>query len=261
MAAAISPAPPTAIRRRQHPQTKRAVQRLRARIADGTYPALATTPPMAFLAIELGVPTEAMVEAVHHLQQTGIIASCQRGRAVIAHGARDQIKQGDDPLYAPPEAKVSVRKRSLALAAQMREDINTGAWPQGQVRTRRCLTELYQEPPHIVAGAVQALKDGQLLHVPAAIGAWPLPAPVQAPARWSYSAQMTLVADVEAALKARIADPEFPGGECLASEVLATEFGVSRSTVVAALQRLREQHLIEGKGLKIRVVRRAAGQP
>ncbi|MFC0843507.1 GntR family transcriptional regulator [Streptomyces noboritoensis] len=260
MTASTPPAPPTVIPRPQHPQTERAVQRLRARIADATYPALATTPPLAFLAIELGVPTEAMVEAVHHLQQTGIIASYRRGRAVIAHGALDQIKRSDNALYVPPGAKASVRKRSLALAALMRQDINTGAWPQGQARTRRDLAELYQVPPHIVAGAVQALKDEQLLHVRPAIGAWPLPAPGRAPARWSCSAHIALVAGVEQALKARIADPEFPGSDGLASEVLATEFGVSRSTVMAALQRLREQHLIEGKGKKIRVVRRVAGQ-
>ncbi|GAA0617426.1 GntR family transcriptional regulator [Streptomyces crystallinus] len=181
------------------------------------------------------------------------------GTVIRRHIAHAGGAHGPDRAGGTTGAPPGQALRIAALAARMRQDIHTGAWPPEHNRVRRDLCDRYQEPERIVAGAVKLLKGERLLDVRPALGARPLPAAGREPARWSCGADMTLVASVEAAIKSRIAAPGFPPDGALDSADLAAEFDVSRSTVTAALRRLREQRLIVGRGSGIRVRGRARG--
>ncbi|MFD9562198.1 GntR family transcriptional regulator [Streptomyces sp. NPDC059994] len=242
----------------------RAVQLLSTRITDGTYPPLTVTPPLVELAGEFGVPTVALSQAVRRLRKKGVLTSYRGGQATIAADAAAQLTQRAAAPRPAGATASQVRQGIPELAARMRHDISEYAWPEGQFRTRRDLHVRYQVPDHVAAGAVELLKEEQILETRRRVGARPLPAAPQRPEAW-LGKELTLAGGVEAAIRARIDDRTYPPGTSLRSTAIAAEFGVSRATVGTALRRLREMHVIEGRAQRTRVSQLArtgpAGQP
>ena len=201
-------------------KTRYAAEKLRSRIADGTYPAGAELPAVGRLAAELGLAAGTVRAALTMLDEEGLTVSRQGRPRIVANGeTRSATKYGQ-------------------LAELLRERIEAGVYVEGSAFPGElALAAEYGVSRATVKAALTALESS------GALVTRPGRRRVVASAARANDARYERVAE---AIASEIKAGGFPVGARLpAEQKLAEEYGVSRVTVRQALSVLRNRGLVE----------------
>ena len=207
--------------------SKQIEQILRARIADGTYAARTWLPPLSDLAVEFGVSTTTAHTATRPLKEEKLLG--QRGvlgTYVIDPEAPTEHAPGSDTARCEQAIRTRLRDGTYL--------------PGSRLPTNMALADEFNVGKGVIRSALKPIREDGLVASHAGLGSYVTDPRALQPIDGARA--------VEQIIRARIAEGTYAAHTWLPPRTLAAEFGVSHSTVQAAMTPLKREKLIASTG-------------